>query len=358
MTRPLLTLLTLSLAACAVEAPLPGAEPATATAPLVVDQGGQMQGGQMQGGQMQGGQMQGELLGGESGSREVPLAHAYEGMTLEGSALESVRIEHGALVAERTVVLHGKSPSPSSSLTTRETLRGVQLVGAELQAYTGAGAALRHRIAEVVPEAGDADTFLYRLEQQNADGTWSTWCAADAAGTALALPVAAVFDEGGNRHESTTRFTFGCTSGAIAKCYRWGYKPWLPHPASATVMRELHWACTRMARADYCGDGTPHTRDGTLINLWDTLSAPGPIQQHGEPMAGMLFEAGWSPRGAVCLSKQRWLTLSPDVAAACPERLIAPGLATGEATVCENPTEAQAFSADVQLFNESQLNAL
>lgn len=352
MTRLLLSLLTLSLAACAGEAQRYVAEPATATAPLVVDQGGQMQGGQMQGGQMQGGQMQGAPLGGQDAGVEDPLAHSYAGMTLGGSALEAVRIERGALVAERTVPLHGKS----ASLTTRETLRGTQLAGAELQAVTSAGVTLRHRIAEVLAE--DGDTFLYRVEQQNTDGTWSTWCAADAAGAAAAIPVAAVFDKSGSRHESTTRFTFGCTSGAIAKCYRWGYKPWMEHPSSSTVMRELHWACTRLARADYCGDGTPHTRDGTLINVWDTLSNPGPIQQHGEPMDGMLFEAGWSTRGAVCLSKQRWLTLSPDVAAACPDRLIAPGAAVGTATVCESPAEAQSFGADVQLFNESQLNTL
>jgi hypothetical protein len=352
MTRPLLSLLALSLVACASEAPAPSNVSATATSPLVVGQGGQMQGGQMQGGQMQGGQMQGELLGGETASVEDPLTHRYDGATLGGTTLESLRIERGGLVAERVVPLHGKSTSAGP--TTRETLRGEQLLGAQLQAVTSAGVTLRHRIAQV--RAEDADTFLYRLEQQSADGTWSTWCGADASGGAEAIPVAAVFDRKGDRHESTTRFTFGCTSGAIAKCYRWGYKPWLAHPQGATVMRELHWACTRLARADYCGDGTPHTRDGTQINVWDTLSDPGPIQSHGEPLPGMLFEAGWSPRGAVCLSKQRWLTLSLDIAAACPDRLVPPGAGVGTATVCESPAEAQTFDTGVQLFNESQLN--
>ena len=89
------------------------------------------------------------------------------------------------------------------------------------------------------------------------------------------------------------------------------------------------------------------------MNVWDTL--PTPIQEHGEGMPGMLFEAGWSARGAVCLSKQRWLTLSLDIVAACPDRLIAPGVGVGTATVCEDPMQARAFGS-VQLFNESQLN--
>jgi hypothetical protein len=28
-------------------------------------------------------------------------------------------------------------------------------------------------------------------------------------------------------------------------------------------------ACFRMMPADYCGNGNPHTRDGTLIEIWD-----------------------------------------------------------------------------------------
>ena len=39
--------------------------------------------------------------------------------------------------------------------------------------------------------------------------------------------MAAVFDEHGDRSTPAGMFTFACTSGVIAKCYRWGYRPWL-----------------------------------------------------------------------------------------------------------------------------------
>ena len=41
-----------------------------------------------------------------------------------------------------------------------------------------------------------------------------------------ALPLTGTWDERG-AHLETAEFTFGCTSGVLAKCVRWGYRPWL-----------------------------------------------------------------------------------------------------------------------------------
>jgi hypothetical protein len=348
--------LVLLLAGCAGEE-LPSDAPAPwrrASQALVAEQGQQLQGQQLQGQQLQGQQMQdSELIPGARQAEEV-YAHRLAGWVLAGTALENARIERGELVAERRV--------PETGL--RETLRGTQLTGALLVGDNGAGGTVRYRLAEVRPELaahdalGTGGTFLYTVEWQTGNGSWLPLCGSDTDGLRAALPLAAVFDATGARHESTTHFTFGCTTGVLAKCYRWGYKPWLSHPAEPTLMRDLHWACTRMARADYCGNGRSHTRDGTLINLWDTLPAPGPLQSRGEPVPGFLFEAGWSTSGAVCLSKTRWLELSPEVAAACPERLIPPGASVGPATVCDAPAQALAFDPKARLFNESKLNLL
>jgi ADYC domain len=121
----------------------------------------------------------------------------------------------------------------------------------------------------------------------------------------------------------------------------------------------MHWACTRLARADYCGNGVSHTHDGTWVNVWDTLPAPGPLQRRtkgllGLPPTGMLFEAGWNTGGAVCLSRARWLLDDGLILAAlCPERLVPPGLG---GTVCDTVSDVLGFDSHALLFNESYLN--
>jgi hypothetical protein len=99
-------------------------------------------------------------------------------------------------------------------------------------------------------------------------------------------------------HLDVEGVTLACTDGVIAKCAFWGYAPWI-------VGEPLHQACTRMARADYCGDGMPWTRNGTFIDVTD----PQGIQA----LAGgpeMSFEAGWDEHGAVCVSAPRYDVLS------------------------------------------------
>ncbi len=67
-----------------------------------------------------------------------------------------------------------------------------------------------------------------------------------------------------------------------------------------------------MVRADYCGDGTPHTRNGTPIDLWDRL----PVQVM-DPADGMTFEAAWAPSGATYVARERLVSGFPDVVREC-----------------------------------------
>ena len=198
-------------------------------------------------------------------------------------------------------------------------------------------------------------TYLYTVEQQRPDtGAWQPACEPDSDGQRVAIAMTGSWNASGDRIESSTLFTLGCTTGVIAKCYRWGYRPWLT--GYGTNMADMHWTCTRVARADYCGNGVPHTRDGTWINVWDRLPAPGPIQKHGLlPPLGMLFEAGWNTGGAVCLSRARWL-VDDTVAQLCPERLVAPSLLGG--TVCDTTAQVLGYDPDAKLFNESYLLGL
>jgi hypothetical protein len=335
MTRLNICIVTLGMALCACEA----VETSTIEQPGINMQGINMQGINMQGINLQGMTMQGMSLG---------------GATLSGDALGNVRVERGEVVAEA-----GSA-----------TLRGAALVGAHflaqvrnLQVTPPATAVVEYRITAVVPELSQHDpthtgnTFLYTLEQWVDDtGSWQPACGADADGRSVAIPLAATWDEHGDRIESSSLFTFGCTTGVIAKCYRWGYRPWVTGYGDLTVM---HQTCTRLARADYCGVGVPGTRNGTTINVWDRLPAPGPIQRHGGllglPPTGMLFEAGWNTEGAVCLSHSRWiLDDGPGIAELCPDRLIPPGL-LGE-TVCDTLSQALGLDSNARMFDEAFLN--
>lgn len=331
-----------SFAGCAVDEL---DEPSTS---VVEQEGRKLQGRKLQGRKLQGRNLQGVEL--ESLSL---IGFRYANATLDGAALANLRVVKGELVAERDGV----------------TVRGAALAGARIYGDATDGAQIvevEYRIASVTDELAANDptntgnTFLYRVEQFATD-SWVDACDADEDGRQAAIPIAMTWNDAGDRVPSTAHFTFGCTSAAIGKCYRWGYRPWLTGYGGADFSA-LHQTCTRAARADYCGDGTSFTQDGTAINIWDRLPAPGPIQKHGLlPPLGFLFEAGWNTEGAVCLSRARWLVddlLDLHVANVCPDRLIPPtilgGLVIGGA-VCDTVSAVLQQDPDALIFNESSI---
>lgn len=308
--------------------------------------------GDQAGTNQQGAQLQGTSLQGTTLQDTTMLGFQFDGATLGGGALVNLRVQQGELVAEQNqVTLHG------ASLINTHLYAQVRNLGASPPVT----ALVEYRITNVVPEDAGYDpthtgsTFLYTLEQWAADSSsWQPACPVDLDGRRAAIPLAATWDEHGDRIDSTSLFTFGCTTGVIAKCYRWGYRPWVTGYGDLAAM---HWSCTRLARADYCGNGVSNTQDGTWVNVWDTLPAPGPIQQHGGgllqlPPLGMVFEAGWNTHGAVCLSHARWLLSEDVLAAMCPDRLIPPSLG---GLTCDTVEALLAQDPNVQLFNESFL---
>ena len=297
--------------------------------------GTQMQGTEMQGTEMQGMAMQGIRIA---------------GATLDGTPLTHVRVERGEVVAQQgSTTLRGKQLARARFLADMRNIKVTPPRSAVVQYRV---AAIDDELPRYDPDTGN--TYLYTLEQWVDDtSSWQPACPADGDGRRVAIPLAATWDEHGDRIASSARFTFACTTGVIAKCYRWGYRPWVTGYGDLTAM---HWTCTRLARADYCGIGQPRTRYGTEINVWDKLPFPGPIQGHGGvlPPPGMLFEAGWNTGGAVCLSHARWIQDDgAALAALCPSRLVPPGL--GE-TVCNTLPQALGYDANAQMFNEAYLN--
>lgn len=97
------------------------------------------------------------------------------------------------------------------------------------------------------------------------------------------------------------RFSISCLSGVEAKCLRWGYLPWRAAPRGGQPLAPYFETCLRLARADYCGDGQPTTREGTAIDAYDEVG----VMQRTPGLPEFRFEAGWTPDGAVCAHHAR-----------------------------------------------------
>jgi len=216
-------------------------------------------------------------------------------------------------------------------------LRSADLVGAELD--LGNGTVLRIESVETDPR--DADIHLHRLSLRQPDGSWHDACEADAQGQRRGFPLPSRWDAAGRFHADAAHVSLSCTSGARGKCVRFGYKFWKPGPGGA-ALGDLYEACVHMVRADYCGDGSAHTRDGTLIDVYDDRGV-----QRSDADPGFRFEAGWAPDGAVCVARTRIPDVLdlPQLAARCPR--LAPTLGPA----CD---EASARRQGAVLFNRSR----
>ena len=229
-----------------------------------------------------------------------------QGLTAQGSALSSVALRgvgteeaarwaSGAqltLPAEQVVVLKLDQGVLSGRTMAGAALRDAALVGLLLPFASSAGDTQWLSLTAVTRHADVPELPLYSLKLGE-----ESLCAGGAGG----VFVPGAWDESGARFDSITAgqrkidTTFSCLQGVLAKCVVWGYQPW-------AVGAELHQACTRMARADYCGDGVPHTQNGTLIDMFDTRQIQTPVVDQR-----FTFEAAWGPDGAVCVREPRYL---------------------------------------------------
>ncbi|HEU4404818.1 MAG TPA: ADYC domain-containing protein [Polyangiaceae bacterium] len=186
------------------------------------------------------------------------------------------------------------------------TYEGAGMVGANLQGLLSDGSTLALRI-----DAARAarDVWFYTVSYATASGP-RPLCGVDALGAPVeAIALAGRWDMregvpgGGSHIDDPGAFTFACRGAALAKCVELGYEPWSSF--GPTSLRDHHQACTRMMRADYCGDGQPGTINGWQINLYDNLA----IQEDTESGAAWVFEGKWAADGALCVDEFRALEL-------------------------------------------------
>lgn len=212
------------------------------------------------------------------------------------------------------------------------------LVGALLLVRDENGNHVRIRIEGVERDPADplGEIQLYSVSSQDhRTGQWYNMCQPGPDGLAKGFPLSGLWSNDG-QHLRTKSFLFTCTSGAIGKCVRFGYKPWKHGPNNENLW-DYHQACTRMVRADYCGDGRSWTRDGTLIDVYDRIGI-----QKADRREGMRFEAAWGNQGAVCVDHTRIperLTVE-QLQAMCPERLALSSFGCAEEVATANMNEA------------------
>ncbi|HZH76712.1 MAG TPA: ADYC domain-containing protein [Archangium sp.] len=239
--------------------------------PLTVENGANLNGANLNGANLNGNDLSGFLV-----------STSYYPVKKEGSVLDRVWLEGSTL--------RGIKGSSAYS--------GADFIGTELVGNLGDGKTVRLRITATSPApTPNEDLSLYQVEFRGDDEQWYPICR-DASGNALlALPVAGTWDYrqgvpgGGSKLEDPDRFTFACQGGAIAKCVQWGYRPWAH--LNGVALAPYHQSCTRLVRADYCGDGKSYTQEGNRINLYDSLG----IQRDTE---NWVFEAEWDEGGARC----------------------------------------------------------
>jgi hypothetical protein len=206
---------------------------------------------------------------------------------------------------------------------------GTELVGAVL-VFNINDKPVRIRIAAITPDANDRTVLLHDFR---IDETDTPLCRPDPNGKQLGFPLVGRSTPDGRLLEAEPNaFELICTSGAQGKCVGFGYHPW-ERAANGRPMLDYYNACIRMVRADYCGDGRPFTRDGTVIDVYDRIG----VQRSAEDPS-MTFEAAWGADGATCVAHTRVPDLIDvnGLARICP-RLI--GL-LGPAVCNENTSEA------------------
>ncbi len=175
----------------------------------------------------------------------------------------------------------------------------------------------------IAPSAAEPNTSLYYVwtwaQDANANWTWLPACEDNYGNVAPAMPLQGAWDgtTASRSSNDPNKITWACSTGALGKCAATGldntlgYAPWENNWYYTTdstgnwvsvTGQKIHQTCTRMIRADYCGDGVSHTETGTAIDVTDEL------YYYSSRLAADTYkhnEALWTEKGAFWLSCSR-----------------------------------------------------
>jgi ADYC domain len=231
-------------------------------------------------------------------------------------------------------------------LSDGSVLYSPDLVGAVLGIELGERI-VRLRIDAVERDATIRDNivWLHSFSVEQPDSSWQNLCKPPLDGRAQGFPLAGRTRGNGTLDTSDKKpFSLVCSSSVQAKCVRFGYAPWAQAPDGASLQPAFD-ACVTMLRADYAGNNSPTTREGTRIDVsdrWNIRAIRGEDSEYA-------FEAGWDANGAVCVHHPRILenislaNLSANV----------PRLKGRTGAIC---TEAFARAHGALVFNRSRIS--
>lgn len=216
-----------------------------------------------------------------------PNGISLNGITLPPNGVSLNGIDPTGLSATGTPIAISGNGSP---------LSGSEIVGSTWTGIVSDGSTLAIRVDQAVQGTGaNSDVWSYAMSV-SIGGSWQPLCRNSAGDPVLVDSVSGTWNiaqgvpGGGSYTPNSSQFTLACRGSSIAKCVELGYKPWRGDSPELA-------ACVRALRADYCGDGTPYTVDGTLVNLFDDAGVR-------IDAIDWVPEAEWTPDGARCISKK------------------------------------------------------
>lgn len=202
-------------------------------------------------------------------------------------------------------------------------------------------------------EAATGMAWVYHLQLQLEDGHWVDGCDDP---NDVAFPIPGYWSRTDHRYypnptTASREFSFACVKRDVAKCLRQGYSAYASDGHDKKILFE---ACTRMMRADYCGDGRSFTKDGSEVFLWDNKKVVTKDKALKDIADDQLqdkvdFEALWdATKGAICVARPRYFELVQKGASATCLRKIQDSKCTE--TAAEKEAERK---GDPVLFNRS-----
>ena len=228
---------------------------------------------------------------------------SLNGWSLNGWSLNGWSLNNMALVGSAFTGVQMVAGQPV-------TLVGDDMIGARLTlSNSGTPFTLRFDDIFINPANPTGDVYFYKVSVLDPDTlTWSSLCRDSYGAPTEAVALRHHWDPNtGARIDDDVAVTLACRGAALAKCVEWGYRPWatvqscVGGTCTQVNLAEHHQACTRMARADYCGDGVPHTLNNTPIDVYDRLTPR--IQTQASSGKEWKVEAEWGPNGALCVGK-------------------------------------------------------